>query len=162
MQGRPLRCTAAPRSTGLAPRPWPRSWTDSIHRYPASSIRFQSQHGRRQFRSKTRSDATYGNRGELSPRRERSLPEEGLKPGEQGILAVEHIIERSHRNRLRAVGAQEAAERIELGRRTMQGHHPGRGRSAERRHHAKAVVSLGEQRGIASGKTGADFAILAG
>src|SRR5581483_371356 len=58
------------------------------------------------------------------------LSEEGLEPGEQGIFAIQHIVERGHRNRVRAMIAQEAAERVELTRRAVQRHHSGGRRPA--------------------------------
>ena len=53
----------------------------------------------------------------------RSLPQERLKPGEQRIVAVEHIVERRHRDRLGAMGAQKTAERVELRRWAVQRNH---------------------------------------
>src|SRR5579864_1959561 len=51
------------------------------------------------------------------------FPKERLEPRKQGIFAVEHVVERGHRNGLRAMIAQETSQRVELRRRTMQRQH---------------------------------------
>ena len=58
--------------------------------------------------------------------------------------------------------AQKTAERVELRRRAVQGDHPRRCRPAERRNHAEPVMRLGQQCGVAAGKTGPHFAVFAG
>ena len=125
----------ARRSTAPAPRRWPRWLTGPKRPYPASSIRFQPserQHMVIALRCR-HGDATSACA---------SLPQECLKPGEQRIVAVEHIVERRHRNRVGAVGAKEAAERVKLRRRAVQRDHSRRGRPAERRDHAEAIMGL--------------------
>src|SRR5579872_2580819 len=51
------------------------------------------------------------------------FPQERLKPRKQGVFAVEHVVERGHRNGLRAMIAQETSQCVELGRRAMQRQH---------------------------------------
>src|SRR5262249_9183810 len=53
----------------------------------------------------------------------RSGLEERLQPGKQRILAVQHIVQRGDRDGVCPVVAQEAAERVELRGRTVQGQH---------------------------------------
>ncbi|GCC47948.1 hypothetical protein chiPu_0032034, partial [Chiloscyllium punctatum] len=91
-----------------------------------------------------------------------SLSQERLEPGEQRVLAVEHIVQRHHRHGLGAVLAQEAAERVELARWAVQRKHARRGRAAERGDHAETLMRLGEQRIVAAGEAGAHLAVLAG
>src|SRR6476620_3145750 len=89
-------------------------------------------------------------------------PQECLKPAEQRVVAVQHIVERCHGYRIGAVGAEKAAKRVKLCRRAVQRNHSRGGRPAERRYHAEAIMSLGEQRGVAALEAGADFPVFAG
>src|SRR5260370_28874911 len=70
--------------------------------------------------------ATMNERPSVSP------PQECLKPGEQRVVAVEHIVERRHRHRVGAVRAEKAAERVKLCRRAVQRNHARGGRPAQR------------------------------
>src|SRR5690349_17394960 len=86
-------------------------------------------------------------------------PQEGFELREERVFAIEHIVERGHRYRLRALLAQEAAKCVKLGRRAVQRQHAGRGRGAERRHHAEAGGGLGWHRCVAAGNAVADLAV---
>src|SRR5579871_3728284 len=90
------------------------------------------------------------------------LTQERFEFREERVFAIEHIIERGHRHRLRAPLAQETAERIELGRWAVQRDHARRGRRTERSHDAKAVMGLRQHRRVASGEAGADLAVFPG
>ena len=79
------------------------------------------------------------------------LSQECFELGKQRVLAVEHVVQRSDRYGFGTARAQEAAERIKLRRWAVQRDHSGRGRAAERRHHAEAVVRLSQHRGVATG-----------
>src|SRR6202022_4850801 len=90
------------------------------------------------------------------------LLQEGFEFSEQRIVAIQHVVERGARNRLRPMVTQETAERVQLRRRAVQRDHPRRGRAAEWRDHAKPGVRLGEKRSVTAGKAGADLAVFAG
>src|SRR5215213_6645051 len=52
------------------------------------------------------------------------VAKERLQFFEQGVVAVEHVIERRHRDGVSAPGAKETGQCVKLCRRAVQRHHP--------------------------------------
>src|SRR3954451_16211990 len=100
------RYRPARQSTIPAPRRSPRWWTGRKRQSRASSIRFQIMDNSICYSSQA--VATMNENTAVL------LSQERLKSGEQRVFPVEHIVEGSHRNRVGAVLAQEAAERVKL------------------------------------------------
>src|SRR6185312_6523332 len=82
----------------------------------------------------------------------RKTLETGLEPGEQRVVAGEHIVELRDRNRFRAVFAQKVRERVNLIRRAVQRELARDRRSAERRFNAEFSLGVLNQHIRARGK----------
>src|SRR5690349_18953030 len=73
---------------------------------------------------------------------EAPLPQPLLQSRVQRIVPREHVVDIRDRHALGALVAQEARERVHMRGRAMQRQHAGRGRAAERRGDAEALLRL--------------------